>query len=269
MAGENVDALRFKPEGLDHAHAIHAFAQFLIHLVIGFADRAVQPYQTVGLRHEQRQSGQRHRERHHAQPGVVPAEQADGGDQHQRCFEHLAPEIDQRIAHLVGVSRGAGDQFAHAVLPVVGQIQPLNLGQDAFAQHGEQVLPDHQRHDAAEVLQHRAQRRDARNGQQPVQRHGPVQAAVGGAADRVSGLDVIDRAAHHPLLEGDADVHQHEQPGGQRKTAGHQPVQRQAAQHRRIPEQRAQPCLAPAHSTLTASSKARRGPRGGRPSRTP
>jgi hypothetical protein len=56
-------------------------------------------------------------------------------DQHHHAgLEHLPPEIDQRVAHLVGIAGHARDHLADAVAPVIGEIEPLDLDEDALAQ---------------------------------------------------------------------------------------------------------------------------------------
>ncbi|MNN01257.1 hypothetical protein D3C81_1138680 [compost metagenome] len=134
LAGETFDALALQAERLDHPHATDAFGQILADLVVGGAHGAIKRDQAIGLHHEQPQPGPGQQQRDQTEQGVVPAQQPHGGHHHQGRFDDLPPEGDQRIAHLVGIAGGAGDQFTHAMAPVVAQVQALDLDEDAFAQ---------------------------------------------------------------------------------------------------------------------------------------
>ena len=149
---EACNAAGFERKGLDDAHAVDTLAQILTDRVIRGADGAIQRHEFRGLEYEDRQPGDDERQRHQTEQGVVPAEHADGGQRHQRGFEYLPPKVDECVANLVGVAGGPSDEF-DAVPPMVGQVEPLHLDQDALAQNEQQVLADDQRQDAGQVLQ--------------------------------------------------------------------------------------------------------------------
>ncbi|MCY1446753.1 hypothetical protein D9M71_633400 [compost metagenome] len=161
---------------------------------------------------------------------MVPGQQANCGKHHQGRLHHLPPEADQRIAQLVGVAGGAGDHLAHAVLPVIAQVQSLDLLEDAFAQAGQQVLAEHQRQRGGGILQHPARHGDGEQQPQPAPGHAGVQAAVGLADHGEPGIDIVDGVADQPLLQGQPGVAGDEQQCGEEEAPGHLAVDRQAAQ---------------------------------------
>ncbi|MNF75887.1 hypothetical protein D3C84_579790 [compost metagenome] len=232
LPGETLDAAVFQAKRFDHPHAADAFAEVLIDPVVGLADGAVEADQTLGLAHENPQAEHRQQQRHQPQQRVVPAQQADGGQHHQRGFHHLAPETDQRIAHLVGIAGGAGDHFAHAVLPVITQVQGLHLLQDALAQARQQFLAEHQRQHAGGVLQDATAERHGEHQPQPVPAEAGVETAIGLPDNRAAGADVVDGVADQPLLPDQSEVHRDVQRRHQGEAPGHLPVNRQAAQER-------------------------------------
>ena len=232
LGGEAVDTLLLQAERLDHPHRADTFGEVLVDPVVGGADRAVQLHQTLGLQHEDVQAEQGQQQRAEGQQRVIPGQQADGGDHHQRGFHQLPPEAHQRIADLVGVAGGAGDDLAHAVLPVVAQVQAQHLFEDAFAQAREQRLAEDQRAQCRSVLQHGAAEGDGEDQPEPVPGHPAIEAAVGLLPDGHAGGDVVEGVADQPLLPDQPQVDENEQPGDQGETPGHFAVDRQAAQQR-------------------------------------
>jgi hypothetical protein len=132
LAAEARHAGGLQGEGLDDPDAVDAFAQVLADGVIGSADRSIQSHQIGRLDHENGDAGSGQQQWNQAQQRVVPGEDPDGCESYQPRFEHLAPEVDQRIAHLVGVPGGSGHELTDAVASMVSEVESLNLSEDAL-----------------------------------------------------------------------------------------------------------------------------------------
>ncbi|MCY1439605.1 hypothetical protein D9M71_558480 [compost metagenome] len=157
----------------------------------------------------------------------------------------MPPEAHQRIANLVGIAGGAGDHLAHAVLPVITQVQAQHLFEQALAQARQQRLAKDQRADGGGVLQQRPAQGHAEDQPEPAPGALAVEAAIGQALHRRAGADVVEGVADQPLLPDQPEVDGNEQPGDQGETPGHFAVDRQAAQQR----------VSRAHEGLAAEGK--------------
>lgn len=97
--------------------------------------------QRVGLRPEFRDADEQKKRRHQRKPGRIEEEQPKRDEHDHAGLEDLTPEIDQRVARLVGIARHPRHHSADTVPPVISEIEPLDLDQDAFAQGRGQSCP--------------------------------------------------------------------------------------------------------------------------------
>ena len=232
MDGKAFGPRRAKAKGLYHADTVDAFRKILRHRVIRVTNPPVEHHQRVGLASQERNAQRQQRQRHQPQPQRPTAQQADRQRDNQTRLEHLTPEIDQRIAQLVGVAGHPRHHFTHAVAPVIGKIQPLDLRHDPLAQAGKQLLPDRQRQQPRAILHHGAGQRQRQQQPHPEPRACVIQRITTDQRDQPAAPRLLHRVADQHLLADHRGIDQREQQRRQREAPWHLAIDRQTAQQR-------------------------------------